>query len=206
MRNEPIESVEHAGFKVSVHYDEDPLNPREDWEGFGKMICFHKRYNLGDKHQYNADDFGGWDEIEEYLVKECGAVIILPLSLYDHSGITMSVGRASGWDSGQVGFIYATREDILEWFPIKVGRGYKPRKLLTKAVLDKAEKVLRGEVETYDRYLTGMVYGYTVEDYDGEVLESCWGFFGEESEVLEEGKRVAESLAEDTAKELHINA
>ena len=35
------------------------------------------------------------------------------LYLYDHSGITMSTGSfCDSWDSGQVGFIYVTKEDI----------------------------------------------------------------------------------------------
>ena len=34
------------------------------------------------------------------------------------------------------------------------------------------------EVKTYDQYLTGDVWGYIIEDDSGEVLDSCWGFFG----------------------------
>lgn len=35
-----------------IEHDDDPPNPREDYDNFGKMICFHKRYSLGDKHNY----------------------------------------------------------------------------------------------------------------------------------------------------------
>ena len=41
--------------------------------------------------------------------------IILPLYLYDHSGITMSTGPFScPWDSGQVGWIYAPKQKFID--------------------------------------------------------------------------------------------
>ncbi len=36
---------------------------------------------------------------------------------------------------------------------------------------------MRGEVEVYDQYLRGDVWGFEVIE-DGEVKDSCWGFFG----------------------------
>ena len=36
-----------------IHPDENPLNPRKDWDNFGKMICWHRRYDLGDDHDYD---------------------------------------------------------------------------------------------------------------------------------------------------------
>ena len=57
-------------------------------------------------------------EVLEKQVKELKAVIILPLYLYDHSGIAIKVGSFickavhAEWDSGKIGFIYATKEDI----------------------------------------------------------------------------------------------
>jgi|GEM_PF-5179386 len=68
-------------FTLSIVQDEDPLNPRLDYDNLGKMICFHKRHNLGDEHNIDPSDFNGWDEMEEHLTKEHDAVIILPLYL-----------------------------------------------------------------------------------------------------------------------------
>ncbi len=43
--------------------------------------------------------------------------VILPLDLYDHSGITMNTtGFHCPWDSGQVGYIYVMPEDIRKEF------------------------------------------------------------------------------------------
>jgi len=39
---------------------------------------------------------------------------------------------------------------------------------------------MKGEVETYDQFLTGDVYGFQVVDSDDEVIDSCWGFYSDE--------------------------
>lgn len=142
------------------------------------MVCLHKRYAIGDKHDIRADDFTCWGGVKEYLCEEKGAVVMLPLYLLDHGGITMatdsSVFRAcdpAGWDWGQVGFIYATREAVLAYFA---------RKRLTKSLLDRAKAVLANEVEVYDQYLQGDVWGYILEDDQGNGVYSLWGLFGYE--------------------------
>jgi hypothetical protein len=50
----------------------------------------------------------------------------------------------------------------------------------TKELEDKVIKCLEQEVETYDQYLTGDVYGFVVYDEDGQEVDSCWGFFGDD--------------------------
>jgi hypothetical protein len=182
-----IEVIEHRGHRIEVCYDEEPLNPRRDWDHCSTMLCFHGRYDLGDDKDkcpsIDPRDFEGWEEMEAHLRKEEGAVIVLPLSLYDHSGITMVVGSASGWDCGQVGWIYATRAAILENFG---------RKVLSKKLLARAEAGLRAEVETYDQYLTGQVYGYVVKGPDCD--DSCWGFFNQEDMVAEAKASIDDSI------------
>jgi hypothetical protein len=62
---------------------------------------------------------------------------------------------------------------------------------------------LKGEVQTYDQYLTGDVYGYKVykvttcdhgHEHE-EDLDSCWGFYGEE-ECISEAKGIVEYYME----------
>ncbi len=112
--------------------------------------------------------------------------IMRPLGLLDHSGLHMWIGSgphwtdSAGWDSGQVGWIYITRKKAIaelggEW---ENGVNVKPAKRMTKKIHDIAVKNLGIEVETYDQYLTGQVYGYVIEDSDGDDVDSCWGFFG----------------------------
>jgi len=184
------DTTEFGNYRIEVSQDHDPLNPRKDWDNLGHMICFHDRYILGDEHSY-ADvealvhELSGLyeDELTEYLeedeISKCWEVahanhIILPLYLYDHSGITMNTtGFSCGWDSGCVGIIYISLEDARKEYSWK---------RVTKARRERIEKYLTSEVEVYDHYLTGSVYGFNIEreDPDGEeeFVGACWGFFG----------------------------
>lgn len=248
-----------APYLLQVMQDDEPLNPREDYDNFGKMVCWHRRYNLGDKHDYeNSNELLGrlvletvdadaaisyvqsgkansvrleYDEVEKgwkldileshpykwyneklyqgtleerkedifegimellpdknlyELASERN--IILPLNLYDHSGISMSVssfmGRAhhAEWDSGQVGWIVATPEAIQKEYGDLSPESYT-----------KAKTLLEGEVETYDLYLQGQCYGFRLYE-NGEETDSCWGMLGRQSDVMKE--IVTENLPE----------
>jgi hypothetical protein len=156
--------------RVVIEQDNDPQESPREWDNLGVMVCFHRRYALGDETDLKESMFEGWDELEQHLVKEEGAAVILPLYLYDHSGITMNTtGFSCGWDSGQVGFIYATRKAIL---------AEHNQQRLTKKLREKVEERLCAEVKVYDQYLTGDVWGYRVLDDDGEEVDSCWGMYG----------------------------
>ena len=107
-------------YLIKVINDDDPFDPRGD-DNLGTMVCFHGRYNLGDKnHGIDEKMFGGWGEMSAYIVKKEKVAVILPLYLYDHSGITISTGMFScPWDSGQIGFIYVSKQKVRDEFSRK---------------------------------------------------------------------------------------
>jgi hypothetical protein len=197
--NEAINEKKVGNYLIEIFPDNDPETPRE-WSNLGKMICFHKRYSLGDKHDYNHSDYNSWDEMEKAIVKENNVAVILPLYLYDHSGITISTTPFScGWDSGRIGFIYVSKEDVLKEFGGKI---------VTKKLKEKAEGILKGEVKTYDQYLVGDVYGYKISKVSTceqghehkEEIDSCWGFYGEDY-CMEEAEGVVQYyIKEETEK------
>lgn len=134
---------------------------------------------LTDSYYYRDDYFSGLNDrgvkrVWQWIEKN---VVMLPLYLYDHSGITMNTtGFTCSWDSGQVGIIYATRERISKEFGAK---------RLTKKLKEKVAKILIGEVEVYDQYLRGDVYCIDIYDsYEkwcgGNTADSCCGFYGDE--------------------------
>lgn len=44
--------------RVRIVADCDTDNPRTDWDCHaGRMLCWHRRYNLGDAHNYDCDDW-----------------------------------------------------------------------------------------------------------------------------------------------------
>jgi len=159
---------------LKISQDTDSTNPRTECDNASVMICFHGWHNLGDDHDLDYNDFQGWEDMNKHLVKDLDAVVILPLYLYDHSGITISTSPFScGWDSGQVGLIYMDKKTLLSEAPGKP-------KILTKQAKEWALKYLERDVEIYDQYITGEVYRYEITDDEGEVVESCGGMYGEE--------------------------
>lgn len=165
----PIETIPYRGYEINIYQDEDPINPRIDFDNLGTMICFRNRYSLGDDHNYDFNDYSGWEEMKQSIIKNEKIAVILPLFLYDHSGITISTGSFHDrWDSGQVGFIFISKEKCREEYNWKN---------ITEKRKDKIMRYLKDEVETYDQYLRGDVYGYrnTTPDED-----SCFGFYGDE--------------------------
>ena len=185
--------LEHDGYRITVSTESDPLNPRE-WDNLGTITCPKQgKYSLADKgHAFDMDDFNTWDEVEADI-RARGGVLILPLSIYDHGGISIYIGKnVDRWDGSRVGFIYATEEDI-----------YKEG-----LTLDQAEALLRGEIKSFDKYLRGDIYTYTVEENRkacscGEceewvVVDSCGGW-EEEADAITEAKQVAEYYAKKAA-------
>lgn len=171
--------------KVRIVKDIDPESPRE-WDNLGTMVCAHRKYRLGDENgmrealdliyehlsdkQLNDLEFDARHvpDIERAL-EATGQTIMLPLYLYDHSGITMKCSPfGCPWDSGKVGFIFVSKAKA---------RSEYDWKLLNKLRTDKLLKHLEGEVETYDQYLRGDIWGFEVLE-NGDVSDSCWGFFG----------------------------
>lgn len=237
-------------YSLKISYDEDPLNPREDYDHLGTMVCWHRRYNLGDRHHYeNQSEFfldvlkqqmdlpwmkkviedlkaekffnfklqynrsiyhwelrnyskrcDQWFTIGTYkslkkdidlivedllndldhkelhsLAQNC--LVMLPLYLFDHGGITINTtGFSCSWDSGQVGYIYATPKDLVKEY----GKD-------TPENREKARNLLEAEVECYDLYLRGECYGFQLYE-DGEEIDSCWGFLGDWKDILEDIK------------------
>jgi hypothetical protein len=44
-----------GNYLIEVEQDDNTESPRE-WDNLGTMICFHSRYNLGDKHNFSSDE------------------------------------------------------------------------------------------------------------------------------------------------------
>ena len=175
---EALEVWENKGERLKIYCDPEPQDHR-DFDNLGIMLCAHGRYTLGD------EQFNDRESLDQRL-HQLNPVIKLPLWLLDHSGLAMQTGSfasdAQQWDSGQVGWIVATKEDILKSYKVKPKR-------LTKKMIKNAEQSLRNEVADYDNYLQGNVYGYELfevtkcttagfedEEHEKEV-DSCWGFY-----------------------------
>jgi hypothetical protein len=187
MSGEVEKSENYKGHIIKIYIDEDPDNPRECYDNFGKMVCFHRRYSIGDKH-----DFKTPEDFEAFVKSEKG-IAVLPIYAYIHSGITIKTGSFSDpWDSGQIGWIYATAQTIRETYMVK---------RITKKIRAKAIELLDLEVKQYDNYLTMPSYYFVVEDEDGEEVERFYGF-EDVDDCLDEARKIVDHATEDLFSEL----
>ena len=220
----------YKGWTIEIHLDDDGESPRE-WDNLGTMACWHRRSSLGDVKETNRYSPIEWmiheliynyenkipypkdGYCEDWLCEDDERVykmwdkfyVMLPIHAYEHSGITISSsGRHAGWDSfdsGQLGFIYVSKEKCMkEW---KVKRW-------TKKFEEKILSILEGEIKTYDQYLTGDVHGYMIYRPDDEdcdkCVDSCWGFYGEKDCMDEAKSAVDANIEYDEEQEKKFNS
>ena len=194
---EALETLEFPeGIKVKIYQDEDPINPRKDYDNVGTMVCWHTRYDLGDE-TVNRDYYNNGDEVIDEIKEAHGPIVYLPLYLYEHSGMTIrTYPFGDPWDSGQVGWIYVTQGRAFSEYGDMTGNFDIDKERIAEHLI--------AEVSEYDQYLTGDIYGYVVKDSDGKCLDSCWGFYGMES-VIEQGKESGEYWVEQERNAVYAN-
>ena len=214
-------------YSLQIREDENPISPRQMNANMGKMICFHPRYILGDRHSYkNKDEFlldlltehfndeqrakEYWDRIDsntsfippfaseklrdDVIIKELSSDhIIIPVFLYDHSGLSVSVNSFhDAWDSGQVGWIYADKQTVIKEYGA-----------WTDENIEKTKQFMEGEVKEYDDYLCGENYIYDIiDEATGEVVDG--GVWTGDLEDLKEDARemMPEPMSEEEYKKL----
>ena len=168
-----------VGNKTIKIYHSEGDNPRTYDGNITRMIFFGNHEGLGDKHDIKLNegfnsrqDF--MDRGAEIVQKATKAVICLPVHLYEHSGISLSINYegqyADRWDSGTCGFVIITKEDIRECYGIK---------RVTQKHIDKAVKEIEGELKELNQYINGEVYGFEITE-EGEETDSCGGFYGDD--------------------------
>ena len=152
----------YHGLTIRVEADNFADDPLEEWDTLGTMVTSHPRYKLGHEQ-------ASVEEINE--IANDPKNIVLPLYLYDHSGLSISTDSFScRWDSGCVGIVYVSKAKVRsEWQKKRISSE------LRRTVLAN----LNGMVKTYNHYLTGNVWRYEVLDEAGDVLDACSGFYGD---------------------------
>lgn len=162
--------------------DCDSPNPRFDWDSLG-TIYVPKRVN---RNYCYTEDSGVVDDVEdiEAIQRSKKTACYLPVYMYSHSGERFSTTPFScRWDSGQIGIIACSKEEVRNWYQVK---------RVTKKVLAKAVAALNSEVETLDQYANGEVYsvwcfvGHNISQYktfaelyeNAEDRDNIGGYYG----------------------------
>ena len=182
--------TEHSRYKtpqgdiVKVYYDPDPEQPLETMDDT-KFFAIHRRYELiiggynfismsellksmietyvpesYRKRLFNKSENPDFvDDIISFINKYA---YVLPVYLYDHSGLCLSTSPFScPWDSGQVGFVAIRKKD----WSIKDGNWVD---------------YLNSIIKVQDYYINGNVFGFIKETEDGEWIDYCWGYIGDD--------------------------
>lgn len=181
-----MNTEDYKGFTIEIRQDEVAEDPRE-WDNLGTMICWHREYRLGDKHDY--------EEPRDLQASMKAGDIALPLYLYDHSGLRMKVGSFQGllpeghaeFDTMCVGWIVCRKETYLKEFN---------QKRTSLKLRDKVRECLKSEIKTYDMYLMGAVYYFNITDRYGEDIDSLGGIYGYD-EALEEAQTAIDSYIQN---------
>ena len=178
-----FKTISYKDYVIELVYDTEPDNPRE-WDNLGRMAFYHRRYNLGDRKQVD-DAFA----LREYLETNADTILYLPVYMYEHGGITIKTSPFScQWDSGLLGYIYVSREKAHE-------DGFTDDSMIYDC--------LEGEVAIYDQYLRGDVYGYKILDKEGNELDSCYGFYGDQT-CEDAGKEMVDYYDRTTPKQYEL--
>ena len=132
----------------------DCQSPRIMYDNLGIFMRFHKSRGLiGDEimpvDEYYLDytEFDDWDEMEAHIWEHFDPAVVLRVYMFSHGGKTFNTtGFSCPWDSGQVGFIFASKEAVRKEYSMK---------RVTKKITNLVRKVLIAEIEDYDRWIRG---------------------------------------------------
>lgn len=178
--------IKRKGYTLNI-YEDDIESPRDYYadDNIGKMICFHNRYDLGDKH-----DFKSPSEFEEWYEEHQNKIVaIMPLYLLDHTELYMSTTDFNDpWDSGQVGYIYCTKESL-------ENHGYNE-----DTPIEEIKYMLDFEVQQYSDWLCGnpQYYGFSITDEDDNTIYNQGVYADDDIE------HVIEKMKNDVEKEYHF--
>lgn len=194
---------------INVNYSEYSDSPRE-WDNLWNIYTWQGRYysidrnDFSDGKEFIASILG--DELEEKIHEKYNnsedylndvikrldkkGIIALPVSCYEHSCVKYYAEFSSGWDCGTVGIAWIKKENLLNEYGGKI---------VTKKIKEKALSILKGELEEYTQYANGEVYEYSVENLNGEFLDSLCSIY---SNIYHNEKELLDCVYENTDNNL----
>jgi len=160
------------------------MNPRE-WDNYTIIVYNHRRYILWD-YELPVNWTSFWNDFQIYISNQYDIdwvdpddlndesyklidkfikdnIIYKPISLYDHSWITLSTWIKTWWDSGQVWYIYIHRDDIHDLLWVDA---------IHTDHINRVKQILDEEITEYSRWLWWHLYQYEIKSMD----DYCWWF------------------------------
>ena len=159
--------------KLVIEYDEYAQNPRYD-TNLGYFITIGDDTQTPDSEEQIAEIIrasGDEAQNQEDHIQIMSNLIntetsekviaIYPITKCEHSGVSYSLGTKHGFDNSNNGF-YIITDKTQEEIGVK------------KADF---EKCIKQELETYNQYINGEIFRFTLYDDKGEEEDTCSGFY-----------------------------
>lgn len=164
-------TFQHNGYTVKLIQDTDAEAPEND-NGDLFIVTTRNRYF---QLLHDGNDARQTFEDEDLRSK----YHVFRLNAYIHSGVALSLSNGypfnDQWDGGQIGFVFAEKSSWSDE--------------------DKARESAQSYVEVWNQYISGDVWGFVIEDPDGNHIDSCWGHYGLEYARAEAISNVPEDPA-----------
>jgi hypothetical protein len=167
-------TIQETKPRLKITHDDFTSSPRE-WSNLGYFITIDQNYRSPDNVEYLQDiiketgkEATSTEDHMDMIKKtyrslgyEGNIVAIYPICKYEHSSVSYSLGQKHGFDYSNNGFYIITD---------------KTQKELGTPKKD-FETIIKQELEVYNKYANGEVYGFVLYDEAGEVEDSCSGFY-----------------------------
>lgn len=158
-------------WELKISYDEFTDSPRE-WDNLGQ-ICVSKSCRYCNNEYEDTDSLSWYKESDDLNTLERKGYIVLPLSVYDHSGVSIYIGgKCDAWDSSRIGWYIVSREKIRKEYSVK---------RISPKLLEKVKNIMVNEIKTFNAYINGEVYEYSLL-HNGDEVDSCGGFYDDTDE------------------------
>jgi hypothetical protein len=223
-----MEDIEYKGYTIKLEQDECPDSP-DNWgntdvflvydhrdftvkrDGFEPRKVFEHinakeplKENYTDDDEFNMD-YNDYAESIDLKLKEC---FIFPVDAYIHSGVHLSLAGTRDypdrrWDVSTTGFVIVDKK---EWDFDECRK--RDSNLTGKTDGEIARYYAEGLIKTWNQYLGGEVYYMEVLDPEGNLFDSCGGYYGSEAPIEKakgEIDMAIESELKEHARKTHYN-
>lgn len=152
------ETFQVNGLTVKIAHDELEEGPSRDADNALFIVAKHSQFYVPAPGQSRIPESA--KEVFDTYKKSHW---VFNLEAYIHSGVCLALSGEGNfpdrqWDVSQVGFVFVSKK---EWRLNKTAR-----------------KMALSLIETWNQYLSGDVWYWTVEDSTGKELEACGGCYG----------------------------
>lgn len=189
---ETIHTEQYKGYTIKIVPDDCYETP-DDWGDDGLfLVSFHRDFTVerdGFSKDVCVELMQEKKNRDEDYKEQCAEIEkeyhVFGLEAYIHSGVSLSLSYTGNypdrkWDVSQVGLVFVSKKETR----------------YTKKAEEMAKKLLK----TWNACLEGSVYGFIVEDEEGERVDSCWGYIETEwdiqkTEVLKQARESADYYA-----------